>query len=460
MKWHSFTRPLEGVEWDTLRSYARRVRSVRHCMKELNWDSVRTLFNPPTPDPMFPNLRDLSWEFVYIIEISPLMRHLAISSLISLEINVVFGDAPPIHSFFQLYYFGDLCPNIKTFRVRMGYPRVGFDERICSLVRRWRNLQDVHCSFISLDHNTLSHLSRMPGLTNLSFTLNAVVADHIVSSDSTLFFSKLRNLEIHSQSLEPISRLLSHVQLPVIESLTVYIDSCPPKLALRSCLIAVQKSCTRHSLVSLQLTQTPTTSPTSHDFERYLLTTFDDIRPCMVFDQLRCLDINIASVVKLTDDDLLELASTCTHLECLLINKEWGWQTTDGITPDGLLQLLQKLGSLRHVCLVMDSRDYKDISPAFQQAQIAGAIPRIPLFMNLVDSLVHPRSLKALSDFFAGVMQQQNAISSSCYWSGSAMADSDPWTSTVSKALWEIVFANARQKASNMSSPNEMSLEA
>ncbi|KAF8550680.1 hypothetical protein OG21DRAFT_1513704 [Imleria badia] len=413
IKWYSFTRPLQEAEWDTIRSYARRVRSIRHCMKELNWDSVKTLFNPPTPDPMFPNLRVLCWEFVFITEIFPLMHHLAIPSLASLEISVVFGDVPPLHSFFQLYFFGDLCPNIKTFRVRMLRPRVGFDECISGLVRRWRNLQDVYCSFVSLDSSTLLHLSRMPFLTNLSFTLNAVVVDHITSSASILLFSKLRNLEIYSQPLELVSRLLPHIQLPIIESLAVYIDSCPLKHILRSHLVAVQNSCARHSLVSMQLTQTPPTSSTDQRLERYLLT-LDDLRPCMVFDQLRRLDINIASTVKVTDNDLLELASACPHLEYLLINEEWGWHTAGGITPDGLLQLLQRLGSLRHVCLAIDSRGYTNISPALELARIAGAIPRIPLIVNVADSLIHPDSVEALANFFAGVMQQ-HANSSSCY---------------------------------------------
>ncbi|KAF8550892.1 hypothetical protein OG21DRAFT_1487398 [Imleria badia] len=435
--WYSFSRPLKAAEWETLRNYTRRVRSVLDFTRGLNWDSVKTLFNPPTPDPMFPNLRILRWEFIR--ETFPLMHHLAVPSLTSLEINFVFGDVPSFHSF--PLSLGDLCPNIRRFRIGMRRPQAGSDEAISGLVRRWANLQDIHCPFISLDSDSLTHLSRTPFLTNLSFALDTLVADYITSSDSILLFPQLRDLEIYSQSLKPISRLLSHIRLPMVESLTVNIESCPPKHILRSYLIAVQKSCSRHILVSLRLTQTRSPSCTNHGLERYQLT-LDDMRPCITFGQLRRIDINIASTVNVTNNDLLELASACPHLEYLLINEEWGWKTASGITPDGLLQLFQRLRSLRHFCLAIDTCGYTKISPALESARIAGFIPRIPLSVNVADSIIHPESVDALADFFRGVMQQAN--SSSWYWSTSAMADR--LDSEISRKLWEDVFVKSQER--------------
>lgn len=390
---------------------------------------------------MFPNLRILRWEFIR--GSFPLMHHLAVPSLTSLEINFVFGDIPPFHSFPKS--LGDLCPNIRRFRIRMRRPQVGFDEAISGLVRRWTNLQDVYCPYINLDSDSLLHLSRTPVLTHLSFTLSAAVTDHIISSDSRLLLSNLRDLEISSQSLEPISRLFSHTRLSTVESLTVYIDSCPPKHIFRSYLIAVRKSCTHHSLVSLKLIQTRSPSSTSHGSERYQLT-LDDMRPCMVFDQLRRMDINIAFSVNLMDDDLLSLASACPHLEHLLINEEWGWKldTVGGITPDGLFQLLQRLRSLRSFCLAIDTWGYTEVSPAIELAQIAGIIPRMSLSVNVADSLIHPESVDALADFFGRIMQQR-VNSSSRSWCTSAMADRLDFQ--ISRKLWEDVFVKAHERA-------------
>lgn len=395
------------------------------------------LFNPPTPGPIFPNLRILRWEFLR--ETFPLMHHLAVSSLTSLEINFVFEDVPPFHTFPRS--LGDLCPNMRRFRMHMRRSQVGSDETISGLVRRWTNLQDLYCPYINLDIDALTHLSCTPSLTNLSFALSTAVTDHI-TSNSILLFSNLRALEISSQSLQSISRLLSRIRLPTIESLTVYVDNCPSKFTLRSYLTAVQKFCTCHSLVTLKLIQTRSPSATNNGLEQWQLT-LDDIRPCMVFDHLRSININIASTVNLTDDDLLELASAWPRLEYLLINEESGWKTERGITPNGLLQLLQELKSLHHFCLAIDTRGYTEIPPALGSSRIPEFTPRIPFFVNVADSIIQPESVDALAAFFWGIMQQHVNVSS-CYWSTSAMTDR--LDSEILKKLWEDVFVKAHEQ--------------
>lgn len=436
IKWYSFSRPLKQAEWDTLRSYTHRVRSVLDFTRGLNWDSVKTLFNPPTHEPMFPNLRILRWEFIR--ETFPLMHHLAVSSLTSLEINFVFGEVPPFHSFPQS--LGDLCPNIRRFRIRMRRPQVGSDETTSDLVRRWTNLQVLYCPYISLDVDSLLHLSRTPSLTNLSFALNPMVAAHITSSHPTLLFSKLCDLEISCQSLESISRLLPFTRLPSLESLTVYIDSCPSKYTLKSFLMALRKICTCDSLVSLKLVQTRSPGATNHGSERYQLT-FEDIRPCMSFDRLRRMDINIAWTVHLTDDDLLELASTLPQLEHLLINEEWGWGGTEGgVTPNGLLQLLERLPSLHRFCLAIDTRGYGEMRGS---TRIAGFTPRVPFCVNVADSRVEPEAVDALAAFFGAIMPQHTSVSW-YYWNTTTMADR--LDSEISKRLWEDVFVKAYER--------------
>ena len=416
----------------------------------LNWDSFKTLFNPPTPDPMFPNVRVLHWQFRR--KTIPLMHHFVVPSLTSLEID--FKVVPPFHSF--PYSLSDLCPNIKNVRIHIHRPwtQVGSEEAISALVRRWGNLQVVICWDIKLDSDALSHLSRSCSLTNLAFESNAVVADHITSSDSMLRFSKLRELEIASQSLEPTSRLLTHTLLPAIETLVVDIDSCPPKHVIKSFFIGVQKSCHRYSLINLTLFHDRFVRPTTnHGLEWYHLT-FDDIRPCMAFDQLRLLEINVASTVNLTDDELLQLASACPRVERLLINEEWGWNFGGGITPDGLLQLLQILRSLSYFCLAIDTSGYTRPSPALESARTAGFVAPIPLHVNVVDSIIQPESVDALAYFFGVIRQHTDYRSMNLCWSTSVMEDRPG--SELSRKLWEDVFsakAYERAKARWQSTP-------
>lgn len=381
------------------------------------------------------------------------MHHLAVSSLTSLDINFVFGDVPPFHTFPES--LGDLCPGMRNFRVRMRRPQVDSDETISSLVSRWTSLQVLYCPYITLNVDAIFHLSCTPSLTNLSFALNTEIADRIASSRSTLLFSGLRDLEISSQTLASISTLLPHTRLPSIESFTVYIDCCPSKYTLKSCLTALQKVCTPQSLVSLKLIQTRSPSAINLGSERYQLS-LEDIQPCMSFGYLRRLDINTAWTVNLTDNDVLYLASAWPHLEYLMINEEWGWRTEGGVTPGGLLRLLERLQSLRHFCLAMDTRDYAGIAPALASTRTAGFTPRVPFTVNVADSDIQPESVEALAAFFGGIMQQHINVSS-YYWCTTTMADR--LDSDISKRLWEDVFVKAHERFSVQSQSLPTDLE-
>ncbi|KAF8547431.1 hypothetical protein OG21DRAFT_1607411 [Imleria badia] len=54
---YSFSRSLTLIEWGILRSYTRRIRSLSdESWHTLDWGSVRSFLNPPTTEPLFPNL--------------------------------------------------------------------------------------------------------------------------------------------------------------------------------------------------------------------------------------------------------------------------------------------------------------------------------------------------------------------------------------------------------------------
>lgn len=407
-------------------------------MRGLHWASVKMLFNPPTPDPLFSNLRILRWEFV--TESFPFLHHLAVSSLTCLEINFVFDDVPPCHIFPRC--LGDLCPNIRRFRIRVRRPQVGSDEAISGLVRCWTSLQVLHCPYITLDVDAIFHLSRTPSLTNLSFALGTAIADQIAFSRSTLLFSGLRDLDISSQTWASLSTLLPHTRLPSMESFAVYTDCCPSEYTLPSCLTALRNVCTPQSLVSLKLIQSRSSRVTGS--ERYQLGR-DDLQPCMSFGHLRRLEINTAGTVHLTDSDLLHLTSAWPGLEHLLVGEAWGWGTAaGGITPRGLLHLLERLRALCHVCLAVDTRGYSDVETARASTRAAGFAPRAPLSVNVVDSGVHPESVDALAAFFGGILQRDVLVSAR-YWCTTAMAGRPD--AKRSQKLWEEVFAKAYERA-------------
>ncbi|KAF8434278.1 hypothetical protein L210DRAFT_3313508, partial [Boletus edulis BED1] len=80
---------------------------------------------------------------------------------------------------------------------------------------------------------------------------------------------------------------------------------------------------------------------------------FEDLQPCLAFSNLWLMKISVGWNVDLTDEDLLKLVSAWPCLEDLAINMGWGWNTPAGITPNGLLRLLESCRSLKSAALVI-----------------------------------------------------------------------------------------------------------
>ncbi|KAF8555294.1 hypothetical protein OG21DRAFT_920419 [Imleria badia] len=235
----------------------------------------------------------------------------------------------------------------------------------------------------------------MPALTQLRCTLSAAATFR--PSDSYLFFSNLHHLTLYSEFLEPISRLLSQTRLPAITDFCVYIESCPSKRGFSSFLVSVQTSAIGHTIQGLVFFQLLCVQD-REDATRVL--GFEDLQPCMAFSNLRRLDLDLTWDVDLTDSELLTLASGWPHMEHLLINTDWGWNTLGGITPNGLLQLLQTCPSLSDIALAIDTRDYAE----FRESPASLGLTLPPTFsINVVDSLIEEESVPAIAAFLAGI---------------------------------------------------------
>ncbi|KAF8550070.1 hypothetical protein OG21DRAFT_1514486 [Imleria badia] len=98
------------------------------------------------------------------------------------------------------------------------------------------------------------------------------------------------------------------------------------------------------------------------------------------------------------DSELLALALAWPHLEDLLINLSWGWSTLGGITPNGLLQLLQKCPSLAWITLAIDTRGYTELPPSGLLASLGLTSPRT-IYLDVLDSVIQAESVPAVAAF-------------------------------------------------------------
>ncbi|KAI9572304.1 hypothetical protein HD554DRAFT_2297912 [Boletus coccyginus] len=355
---YSFRRPLEQAEWNTLRSYTHRIGSILNFGSAFQYDGVGTILIPATSEPLFPNLRYLRHIFTHVT--TTLIRQ-PFPSLISLDYSFVPGGNLSLSQFKEfLEFLPGSSPDMRKVSIHLYQSGVIFDKLVSDFICRWANPQTMYCPQVSLDMNALTHLSRTPGLTRLTFAQNAPLS---VTPSDPLPFPTLYELKIFSESLFPISKLLAHFHLPAVTDFAVGISSCPSRQNITSFLAALQRSGVSDSITRLRLTQTPSPSLANLRPDVLVLAT-DDLWSSMALRNLRRIDLNLGWNVGLTDSGLLTLASARPHLEHLLINEDWGWQTSGGITPDGLVRLLQTCPSLSRLALAIDTRDYTEMPPS------------------------------------------------------------------------------------------------
>ena len=295
----------------------------------------------------------------------------------------------------SLELFPKFSPNIRVIYIRTRQAENTFNKIEPNYICRWRNLCSVICPRVVLDVDALAHLSRMSALTRLAFTLSATLPP----SDSPLFFSNLHDLTLRSKSLDPMSRLLSQTRLPVITNFVAYIDHYPSRQALSCFLAGVPTSNVGHTIETLRLTQMVPLSSNVPRPEAPPLG-LEDLRPCMTLSNLRRVELDIGRNVDLTDSQVLTLASAWRKLEFLLINGDWGWNLLSGITPGGLVQLLQTCRSLKGVALALDTRSYTESCQV--PASLRLTLPR-EFWINVVDSIIEAESVPTVATFFSGI---------------------------------------------------------
>ncbi|KAF8555283.1 hypothetical protein OG21DRAFT_918015 [Imleria badia] len=390
---YSFKRSLTQVEWSILRSYTRRIRFILAERDALDWESVGTFLNPPTTALLFPNVHTLYANGVTESHIRNFLT-MPFPSLISLDVRYIAKEAACVLQG-SLESFSKFSPNIKRLSIYLREPDITFSKFFSGYICQWRDLHTVDCCHIALDMDTLAHLSRMSALTWLECTLSATLLTS--SSDSPLFFPNLNHLILSSDFLDPISRLLSHTRLPVITNFTANIQNCPSKRDFSSFLANVQTSIIGCTIRKLELRQW--SGALDGEDGRHVLN-FEDLQRCMVFRNLRCIDLNLSWEVDLTDSELLALASAWPRLKHLVINTQWGWNTLGGITPNGLLQLLQTCRSMSRVALAIDTRGYTEFRES--PASLGLTLPR-KFSIDVIDSLIEAESVPAIAAFFAEI---------------------------------------------------------
>ncbi|KAF8548347.1 hypothetical protein OG21DRAFT_1516409 [Imleria badia] len=351
-------------------------------------------------------------------------------SLISLV--VWSGNQDGLQGYLESFF--KFSPNIRRFSIDLDGPDIEFCDFFSRYICQWRDLHAVYCNSIALDVDALAHLSGMPTLTELSCTPSATFPP----SDSPLVFSNLHRLILNSEFLDPISMLLCRIRLPATTSLIAYIDSRPSKQSFSSFLASVQES-----VIDLSGMDSEDAVDAWNDFRPDSLG-FEDLRPCMAFSNLHYLDLGLSWDVYLTDDGLLALASVWPHLEHLFINQRRGWGMADGITPNGLLRLLQTCLWLRKISLAINVDGYTE----FHESPASLGLNLPPSFsIDVLDSFIEEENVPAIAAFLAAIAPRPN-FSFYAYDGSVLYAGRKDYSS---KALWYEAYRRANVALSQRS---------
>ena len=395
---YSFCRPLTQVECGILRGYTRRISSMLDYKQRLDWKSVCTLSNSPATEPLFPHLRNLR----FVLANKNDTKHLLYMPFPSLTTLTLFFDGDLQVTLGSLESLCKLSPNVTKLMIHVRCSDLAFGECFFRNLCQWQNLRNVEYSGVPPDLNALGHVSCMPALTLFAFRLSSTIMDQITSSKSPLLVSNLRALTLAADFLEPISLFLLRCRLPAITDFSAFAETWLDKQDVSTFLTSVQTSGIEPTLQTLSLSQRHS-SALGGDFQPVL--GFEGLQPCMALSNLRRINFDLEWMVDLKDDDLLAFASTWPHLEYLTINVNWGWHTPGGITPNGLLQLLQTCQSLSRVALAIDTRGYTecDLSPG----SLGFTLPS-NFSINVVDSAIEEECVPAIAAFFASIAPSPN----------------------------------------------------
>ena len=361
--------------------------------KGLDRESIKSFSNPPSGEPLFPSLRHL--EFHYTDEDSPMLLP-PLPSLISLDVRLrsprVLVDSSGS--------FSNISLDLRTLTIRsLNCAGINKSRVDPSFISRWRNLRTFTCPNISLDMEALVCLSRLPALTQLSLKLSNTPLDPIPPSELPLLFSTLDTLELHSLSLASISRLLLHIRTPAITTFSAFFDRHPSKLDVSSIFAGLHTCNIGHTIRNLCVIENWIVD-CLYKPQAWSILGLEDLQPCMAFSNLRCIVLRMGLNVNLTDGELQTLVSACHLLKDLRINEEWGWNTLEGITPNGLLQVFQTCPSLYQIAVAIDTRGYTEFTPS--PASLLGLT--FPKIMDVVDSCIEAESVPAIANFFAAVV--------------------------------------------------------
>ncbi|KAF8550850.1 hypothetical protein OG21DRAFT_1499526 [Imleria badia] len=353
---YKLVQPPSPEQWKLVRKYTSRMMVILGCSAPLYLPSINRLqaiavHSPPSFEllpPLFPKLKAIKGAFPRPGYIT-FFYWLNAPSLTEMDISWFDGDL----AIDFISDMGTIYPNMKVFSLhclRDKDPPNAVISGLSKTIRSWNRLVRVELSTLDLDTAAYEHLMRLESLTSLTLRL---------------FYRCLPRLR---------QAVLPQKPLPMLADLTLYDRDphIPWMIEWLSCLhlspsslhcetggsfAEPQRVSDLYYAIAAQLCHKSLERITVHaSSSPPAQVDLSSIRPLFSFSRLRYVNILHFCVPSLSDNDLLELATSWPLLQDLGVSY---WVEPPALMPTfrGFCHLLQHCPHLQHLCIVIDTRD-------------------------------------------------------------------------------------------------------
>ncbi|KAF8554788.1 hypothetical protein OG21DRAFT_1508568 [Imleria badia] len=358
---YKLLQPLSPQQWRLIQKYTSRISVISSYYTMTSSDNrlqAIALHWPPAFEPfppLFPKLKAIRG--AYPGRDNVLLFHwLNGPSLTELEIRSLLGDLASQTLIDFVSDMGTIYPNIKIFTHNAILDKERPETMIRGLsktIRSWKHLEHVDLHTLDLDTAAYEHLMRLESLTSLTLMLASEVLPRLrqavlprkpfpALTDLTLVD---RDYHIPWMTVEWLNCL--HLS-PSSLSCRTRRSSADPRQITDLCRAIAAQLCHK-SLETILLM----------DYGNSTSVEVDSIRPLFSFSRLRCVTLANLCTTSLSDDDLLDLATSWPLLQAMSLNYYVNTQTRGVVMPtlEGFCHLLLHCPRLHKLTIVIDARD-------------------------------------------------------------------------------------------------------
>ncbi|KAG2077584.1 hypothetical protein BDR04DRAFT_554801 [Suillus decipiens] len=341
-------RHLTKDDWSIFRRYALRIRQLSFAVQDvccgqklivdIDDELLACLASMDPTQPLLPNLTSLEW-IVYDEGDLRLIRRIMTKSITSLFLEFwAISSLPTLQQFISS--IASACPSLRKLIVHSVAQASHLRYSVSQTLFHLHHLTTIHCGVLNAE--ALDHLSHLPSLLDLKFTLQ-----QNTEFQNEPLFEQLQVLDVHVQDITSAVDLVSRMRNR-LTNLSIFSDDHTRASILAQLFQCLSTSVSHYSLHRLKIiAERP-----PHD--SFSVLKLEDLNPLLSFNRMTHVHLDVGCGISLDDVAALELAQAWPNIVQLILNKFLGTPLPSSMSPIGLLCFLKHCPNLLELTLEID----------------------------------------------------------------------------------------------------------